>query len=140
MLGKLAAAQAQDQLCYAELAGSHHGDADIHEHVRCRSYPTQQHDTHRSPWLHSTGLTKTGQSLKKLELRRPVNRALETSSQNTAPKEWANMIPNLSNLPNLICLQLTFPGEKEVPTDLASIAAARKLFQESKVKGEKKQS
>lgn len=84
------------------------------------------------------GLVKTAPGLKRLELRRPVKWGLGIPSQNTAPSQWVDVIPKLSALPNLVCLQLTFPGETENRSDLNSITAARKVLRESKVKGEKK--
>ncbi len=69
--------------------------------------------------------------------------------------QWIEMMPKLSAFPNLVCLQLTFMGVEKPVADgegeeeegeeggedtaqTECIAAARKVLQDSNVKGEKK--
>lgn len=84
------------------------------------------------------GLVKNAPKLREIEIRRPVNSGLGILSQNTAPPEWLQIIPKLAALRDLATIRLTFPGEEEHASDLASIAAARQVLQRSQVKGEKR--
>lgn len=78
-----------------------------------------------------SGLVENAPGLKRLELRQRAGGRFGPPGH-TAPPEWAQIIPKLSALPNLVWLQLTFVGKEEA-TDLVSIAAARKMMQDSKV-------
>ena len=51
-------------------------------------------------------------------------------SQNTAPGQWAQVIPALSGLKELRELIITFPRKDEVSSDVPSIQAARKVIQD----------
>ncbi len=84
------------------------------------------------------GLVKSVPLLHTLEIRRPVNRGLGILSQNTAPAQWAQVIPSLAGLKQLRVLILTFPRRDEVPSDRASIDAARDVLRNSELGGEKK--
>ena len=84
------------------------------------------------------GLVKSAPGLHTLESRRPVSWGLGILSQNTAPAIWATVIPGLAKLPELRVLQLSFPGSDEHDTDLASIATARKVMQDSQLNRERK--
>ncbi|PSR71359.1 hypothetical protein PHLCEN_2v12771 [Hermanssonia centrifuga] len=83
-------------------------------------------------------LVKSVPLLHTLEIRRPVNRGLGILSQNTAPAQWAQVIPSLAGLKQLRVLILTFPRRDEVPSDRASIDAARDVLRNSELGGEKK--
>ncbi|KAJ7705567.1 hypothetical protein B0H17DRAFT_670886 [Mycena rosella] len=76
-------------------------------------------------------LVKNAPNLRTLELRRPVNYGLGVHSQNKAPAVWAQIIPKLAPLKNLVELILTFPAADEKPDDAASVAAARGLLRSS---------
>ncbi|KAH8105283.1 hypothetical protein BXZ70DRAFT_1075318 [Cristinia sonorae] len=83
-------------------------------------------------------LVKNAPNLHTLEIRRPVSGGLGIASQNTAPAVWAEVIPKLAALLKLRVLQLSFPDTQESPSDLVSIAAARKVMKESSLKKERK--
>ncbi|KAJ7770269.1 hypothetical protein DFH07DRAFT_806293 [Mycena maculata] len=81
---------------------------------------------------------KKAPNLRTLEIRRPVNNGLGIHSQNTAPAEWAQVIPKLAPLKKLTELILTFPGVDEGAGDAASSAAAQKLVRLSSFVGERR--
>ncbi|KAF8140729.1 hypothetical protein K438DRAFT_699934 [Mycena galopus ATCC 62051] len=76
-------------------------------------------------------LVKNAPNLRTLEVRRPVNSGLGIASQNTAPPEWAQIIPKLAPLKKLTKLILTFPAAEEMPGEAASLEAARMLMRKS---------
>ncbi|KAF8917930.1 hypothetical protein CPB85DRAFT_1431005 [Mucidula mucida] len=76
-------------------------------------------------------------SLHTVEIRRPVCEGLGISSQDTAPAEWANIIPKLVQLKSLKTLIVTFPKATEEPmSDQATVDAATKVMRTLKRKGE----
>ena len=91
----------------------------------------------------STGLVKKAPYLNTLEIRLPVRRGALTVSfslenRPTAPAEWAEVIEVLAGLGELRVLMLTFPRRDEVPSDVPSIEAARRVLGGSDLPGEKK--
>lgn len=63
--------------------------------------------------------------LHKLEIRSPVT--WTSQKRSTTPDAWAEIIPRLSELPELRIIQLSFPG-REHPSDSASIEASRRVL------------
>lgn len=59
-----------------------------------------------------------------------MNCGLGIMSQNTAPEQWSQVIPALSGLKELQELLITFPSKDEVPSDVPSIEAARKVIRD----------
>ncbi len=84
------------------------------------------------------GLVKSApSSLHTVEIRRPVCEGLGISSQDTAPAEWANIIPKLVQLKSLKTLIVTFPKATEEPmSDQGTVDAATKVMRTLKRKGE----
>ncbi|THH31684.1 hypothetical protein EUX98_g2490 [Antrodiella citrinella] len=83
-----------------------------------------------------TRLLKNAPKLHTLEIRRPV-KSFRFETRITAPAIWAEVIPQLSKLPELRTIKLSFPG-RETSSDSASIEAARKVLRNSRVTRERK--